>query len=997
MNRVAWIVRAAWCLAVWLAARPTNAEPVPSPLDPRESLQHIVLEPGLVAELAACEPDVIDPVAIRFDEDGRMWVVQMRDYPTADTPGIHARSRISRLEDADGDGFFEMATVFADDLPYATGVQPWQGGVFVTLAGQVAYLKDTTGDGKADHRETWFTGFAEDNTQLRANHPTLGLDNHVYVANGLRGGTIVDARAGPQGGSDRQPVSISGMDFRFDPRTGRCEAVSGVGQFGLTFDDHGNRFVCSNRNPAIHVVIEDRSLRKNPLLAISSVSTDVADAGPDSRVFPIARAWTTSHLHAGQFTAACGVHVYRGDALPGDHSGSLMVCEPTGHLVHREVVHPLGVTFRSKPATGPDRDAPVEFFASRDEWCAPVSLEVGPDGALYVVDMYRAVIEHPHWMPDELRRRPDLAYGSDRGRIYRIVPVATVRVPAPRLSAASSRELVGLLGHSNVWHRETAARLLLERDDRSVAAELTHAARSSPDGRGRTRSLRVAEGLGLVDEDLLLSLLEDSDPRVVEQAILVAEPRCLDSSALQAAVARLARHPDARVRFAALLAATPLPTAPVFATDRWERQAMLIATGQRGGDLLQAVLENLATWATHVPELPQFIAQTARLAAASPQPEQHCLALAALAAVAAPEPAPEAASAAEAASADASNLRFVGLAGFLAGTAARGDTLHELRATLDVPAQHALDGMLVEAVAVALDVTRSQSQRGAAIDVMAFDDSVTDALAALALGDPATAVRCRAIAGLVGSGRPVGPWRELLRRFADESPAVRAAILGGLWADPARVSLLLDEVAAGHIRPTELDASRADQLLRHPDPAIRQRAATLFAEAVPADRAQALADYQEVLTLTGDPARGRTVFEKNCGSCHRVADVGTPFAPDISDAREKSIGQLLTDIIQPNRAIDANYFRYTATTVAGLVHTGVLVGETSTSVTLRQPAGEEITLRRDDIEELKSDGVSFMPEGMEKAIPPQAMADLIGFIKHWRYLDQNAPITDSGP
>ncbi len=344
--RIALIVACAANGAASFAAEPTVGAPA---LSPHESLQQIVVDPGLAVELVACEPNVTSPVAIRFDEDGRMWVVEMRDYPTGPTKEFPARSRISLLKDKDGDGYYETATVFADDLSFATGVQPWKGGAFVTMAGKVAYLKDTDGDDRADINETWYTGFAQTNQQLRANHPTLGLDNHIYIANGLRGGTIIDARR-----PNAAPVSISGMDFRFDPATGEFGAVSGVGQFGLTMDDFGNRFVCTNRNPVIHVVLEDRLLKKNPLVAVPAVATDVAKAEADSRLFPIGRAWTTSNLHAGQFTAACGVEVYRGNALPHDYYGNVFTCDPTGHLVHREVMKPRGVTFESTPA----REAP---------------------------------------------------------------------------------------------------------------------------------------------------------------------------------------------------------------------------------------------------------------------------------------------------------------------------------------------------------------------------------------------------------------------------------------------------------------------------------------------------------------------------------------------------------------------------------------------------------------------------------------------------------------
>jgi putative heme-binding domain-containing protein len=227
----------------------------------------------------------------------------------------------------------------------------------------------------------------------------------------------------------------------------------------------------------------------------------------------------------------------------------------------------------------------------------------------------------------------------------------------------------------------------------------------------------------------------------------------------------------------------------------------------------------------------------------------------------------------------------------------------------------------------------------------------------------------------------------LLDRFSSESPAVQGAILDGLFARRGRTAMLLDAVAAGQFRATQLDTNRTTFLLHHRDAGIQQRAQKLFADAIPTDRDQALAEYQAVLTMKADAARGRGLFEKHCGTCHRVAGIGIAFAPDISDSREKTPEQLLTDIIQPNRAIDANYFSYTAVTVDGVVHAGILAAETSNAVTLKQAEGKAITLRRSEIEELYSNGVSLMPDGLEKLIPPQDMADLIAFIKGWRYLE----------
>ena len=437
-----------------------------SPLSPQQSLEHLRLAPGLTIELAAREPEVIDPVAIAFDEDGRMWVVEMTDYPNGPEAGEPAKSRIRVLEDTDGDGHFDTATTFADQLLFATGLQLWNGGAVVTLAGKVEYFRDTTGDGRADFRETWYTGFAQENEQLRANHPTLGLDNRIYIANGLRGGKIV-GRANAEG-KRPEPVSISGRDFRFDPRSGDYEAVSGQGQFGLTFDDFGNRFVCSNRNPAKHIVMRQRYVGRNPLVLVPAVTWDVSPAGAAAQVFPLSRNWSNHSSHAGTMTSACGVLVFRGNALPRAFQGNLFVCEPVGNLVHRRKLTPDGATFR-----GIRVREEVEFLSSPDDWFRPVNLAFGPDGALYVVDMYRAVVEHPHWLAEDIAQRLPFNAGNDRGRIYRIVADPSIATrETPRLSQATSSELVHRLAHANAWWRETAARLIYQRQDVSIVPAL---------------------------------------------------------------------------------------------------------------------------------------------------------------------------------------------------------------------------------------------------------------------------------------------------------------------------------------------------------------------------------------------------------------------------------------------------------------------------------------------------------------------------------------------
>jgi putative membrane-bound dehydrogenase-like protein len=954
-----------------------------SPVSPEQSLEYFHLAPGLRMEVAACEPQVIDPVAIRFDEDGRMWVVEMRDYPHGPGAGEEPRSQIRILEDRDGDGRFETSQVFADKLLFVTGLQPWQGGAIVTLAGKVAYMKDTNGDGRADRVETWYTGFMQENSQLRANHPRFGLDNHIYVANGLRGGTIVDARQ-----KDSQPLSISGMDFRFDPFTGKYEAVTGVGQFGLTFDDFGNRFVCSNRNPLKHIVLEDRYLKRNPLAAVPAAAHDVAKWGEESHIFPISRAWTTSTLHAGQFTAACGVHIYRGDALPAEFKGNGFTCDPTGNLVHREIMAAAGATFDSRPA----REG-IEFLASTDEWFRPVNMEVGPDGALYVVDMYRAVIEHPQFMPEELKKRPDLRYGDDRGRIYRIVAKdAKSRIAPPKLSAATSEQLVAELEHPNSWRRETAARLIVQRQDRSAVKLLAQTAAVSKIATARVHALWALKGLDSLTEPVVSAALRDADPRVREQAIVLSETWLTQSKSLREQVVALADDADSRVRFQVALSLAPITDATEVdalrrialagADDPWTRRAVAIAAGSHAAELAAAIL-NGSDWSRQGPSDSQvvLIGELAAVAGSSQNASDHARLLVALAAL----------------PSGPSTQRVQ-----MAALQSLSQSLSRQRLSLDATtkrlgdesAKQKLAAVFERAGRVAADGKAAETARMAAIDLLAYRSDAESQLASLALQEPVQTVRVRAIAAL-SQQTSVESWRQLLAKFPGETPAVRRAILDAVLSRNERTSLLLDSIEAGRIKAAELDRAQTNRLTQHRDAEIRERATRLLADAIPADRRQVLADYQPVLAWKADARRGLEVFTKNCATCHRIGDVGVNVAPDIADSRTKTPEQLLMDILQPNRAIDSNYVSYSVITTDGRTLTGILVSETGSSITLKQPEGKSVTLLRSEIDELRSNGISLMPEGLEKNVPPQDMADLISFIKNWRYLDGRTPLSDA--
>jgi putative membrane-bound dehydrogenase-like protein len=957
-------------LGSWLFA----AE-ISKPLSPADAQKAFVLaDASLKIELAASEPEVIDPVAIRFDEDGRMWVVEMRDYPLGnpDKNGPPL-SKIRVLEDKDNDGRFESSTTFAEKLLFVTGLQPWKGGVFVTLSGRLAYMKDTDGDGKCDLDETWYEGFAELNTQLRANHPRLALDNWIYVANGLRGGKVINKKL-----NETEPINISGMDFRFDPLTGKCEAVTGNGQFGLCFDDWGNRFNVSNRNPVRHVVIEDRYLKANPNVTVPATVNDVAAFGEQSHIFPISRAWTTSNLHAGQFTAACGVYVYRGDLLPAEFKGNAFTCDPTGNLIHREIMQPAGPTFTSKAAY-----EGKEFLASPDEWFRPVNMELGPDGALYVVDMYRCVIEHPDFVPDELKRRPDLRLGDDRGRIWRIVPKVGRSGPdrpvsrtKPALSKTSADQLISLLSHSNAWQRETAQRLFLERSAGSSANELREVVKKSESPLGRSHALWVLTGAEALERDDVRIALRDSDPLVRRQSLLAAELSGR-AKALAGVVSDLTRDSSSLVRFQSRLTARIIGASQLLepkqlisdANNPWMRRAIELSVEPRTAAAILAKVwfDTNDSRDVSAGELSLIEGLSEMAAAVDAQRLGSGIGVSELS--------------------EKDNVD-VGLAA-LRGAAkvwARKNVPDSLRPSL-VPADRLLE--------IANNKNSDSKDRASAVALLGFAPDAAGHLLPFTEKTRDQSIRIAAI-GALARQKGTDAWQPLLDQFASDTPPIRRAILDGLLSNKDRTKLLLDAIEAGRVKSSEIDQLQVKRLTENRDAAIKDRAAKLFAAAMPADRAKALADYQPVLQMKGDPGKGQVVFEKNCAACHRINGIGVNVAPDISDSRAKKYEQILADILQPNRAIDNNYVGYTVRQLDGTILTGILAAETATSITLKQQGGKEAVIPRSEIDELKSSGQSLMPEGLERQIPPPDMADLLAFIKNWRYLDGRTPLSDSG-
>ncbi len=973
----------------------------------------LVLTEGVSIQNIAKEPIVIDPVDIAFDEFGRLWVAEMRDYPNGPAEGEKPISLIKVLRDNDGDGIYESATVFADELLFVTGMFPWKGGVIVTLSGKIEWMIDRDGDDKVDHREVWLDGFAEKNPQLRANHLTLGPDGWFYVANGLRGGAVnVVRKDWPQ---LKEPIQLRGRDFRFHPQTGACEAIAGNGQYGMSFDEWGNRIICSNRNPAMQIMLQYKHLALQPKLPIRSLVQDISPAGVDSKLFPLSANWTTSNLHAGQYSAACGVHIYQGDALPAKFKNRMFVCDPTANLVHQDELQIDDATFS---AVNPYQQK--EFLASTSEWFRAVNLQTGPDGCLYVVDMYRAVIEHPQFMPDELKNRPDLTLGNNLGRLWRLYetgkklsrPAAETTLPAK----ASTAQLIQWLQHENIWQREVAYRKFVERQDASVAPELARLLTPQTRPAAYILALRLLDQLNALSDEQLLAGIAHADPKVRFNALKISDSRLnpsgtgretdsqnVDSPLAKAAVLALQdKHPH--VRYQAMLVLRSLADkVPLFVTTVrksillnssgiWSRQASLLGLHGEKLNLLHLMVyraNSIIKTESQKQTQREYLNEISYLIGRASDDESATMVLMSLFPIRQTGLDQQLVSAA-----------IVGLGN---GLRSRGKSVTALLKSPVFEKNSKYQQYIKQLLADARQ-NKDHDLKIRSLQTARFipGDEVTGLLVEFVKNHQLPAdVRGECLKSL--RGRTIPQSEKVIAEFVEmirsESPRIRRELIDYSLSNKQATVALLSAMDAGELNFRELASVHLRVLSRSKDKDIKALYTKLQKKTKDTNLEKLIADYLKVLSQAdmtdlehGSPERGREIFKSQCSSCHRIGNEGVSVAPDISDTRVKRPSDLLTNILDPNRAIDNNYFSYTAVTTDGKVYTGVLAEETPFAITLKQAKGETVTLQRDDIEEFASDGVSFMPKGLEKNITPEQMVDLISYLKNWRYLNGKVPL-----
>ncbi len=953
--------------------KPTPPRPIEEVLRTFETVD------GFRMELVAQEPLIHSPTAAAFDEEGNLYVAEMVDYPYKPKPGQEPLGSIRMLVDTDGDGRFDQGHRFADHLLWAAGIAPWKGGVFVASPPDIWYLKDTDGDHRADIREKVFSGFGTKNQQAMLNNLQWGPDHRIYGSTAGNGGAIrrADLPSAPS-------IAIDGRDFRFDPRSRGFEAITGTIQFGNTFDDWGNRFLCSESEPLLHVVLPLHYLARNPYLPAPSAIQDLAPAPvPIFRISPIerwrqirssrriannARPATSAGASHHVVDAAAGVTIYRGGAYPAKYYGTAFVGDAQNNLVHRRILEPDGVTFRSRRA-----DEGTEVVRSPDIWFRPVNFVNAPDGTLYVLDMSREYLESIH-IPNDVVKYLDLTSGRDHGRIYRLAPPEFRYPGPPHLGRATTAELVATLESPHGWWRDTAHRLLYERQDLAAVPRLRTLLEESSRPQSRIHALWSLQGLAaLTDQDLLRGLA-DPDHHVLISTLQLAEPK-LDQApdVLEKVLALNPTEPSIRFQLAFTLGQSKDPRAALAlgrvarssAADPWIRTAILSSAAHSSVSLIANLLDDPAFLSSSSGLA--LIADLAALTGSRKQPTELGQVLERLAT-------------SPALSQNTALRSHIVLA--LGEAQKRAGEALDLAKEAPEPAHTLLRSLEADSLRMARESEAKVEDRRNAVrflSCLAFP-RVKETLEALLDIHQPSSIQVAALQALAGYSDDTIP-SIVLPHWKEYVPEVRKQALETLLNRDGHAQVFLKAVERGDVNASQIDPSWRSRLLAHRNEAIRLLAGRLLGKGTSATRQQVIEGYRAALKLDSDPKRGKTVFTRECSACHKIGDTGHVVGPDLTSSSSRDSETLLTHILDPGRDVLPNFIQYQIEDRDGRTFSGLIASQSATSITLKKEAGQTETILRSRIEQMTSSGSSLMPEGFELKIRPQEMADLIAFLQ----------------
>jgi putative membrane-bound dehydrogenase-like protein len=910
-----------------------------------QAINDFRIEGGFRIEVVASDPMISSPIAMAFDENGRLFVVELR----TSQPRTANLGRVRMLENMNDDGVFQNSTIYADALGWPSAVACYAGGIFVAAAPDILYLKDTKADGIADARQVVLNGFGGTNTlnpDFLPNNFNWGPDNRIYGSSGGIGGEIGSNAGGPR-------VQLAFADFSFDPKTLGFRAEAGPSESGLCFDSHGRRLTSSYVRPLMFPMYELRYTERNPyyakpppLFASADPWTSVYQYGTQPRGTNGTPA--TNLVNTTRMRNARGSVVYRGRAFPTNYLNNVFIPDAQAHIIRRLVLGENGLEIT---AQRPVDEPTAEFLMSKDPLFRPVQVINGPDGALYVADMRD---------------------GKEQGRIYRIAPARQKRSKLPQVGKVKTYDLVSTMAQGDGWHRDTASRLIYERNDSAAPGLLRGTLVHSRLPQARVCALQALAGLGALNEKDVIQGLGDTEPEVRERAILLSETLFKSgeaSDALWGQFRGLSQDPVPGVRYQLAFTLGELQgpqkaimLGTILARDfnnPWVQNAVLSSVADDAGDVFR-VLAGTGGIAND-PAGAALLGRVATMIGVSGRQD----AVTATASLLARNVLP-------------TLVTYNCLSGL-------GEGLHRTRSSLPmVDRQGALQLFYTGALNVATDASQPEPTRVAATKVLGVSSlgvgSVADWLLMICGPPTSPQLQSAAVDTLSHYDDPqlVGGF---LKMWPYLLPVAHDRAIADLVSRNSQVSALLDAVQGGNLTAAAIPPQQANFLRTHANPQIRARALQLLGP-VPIRRPDAIAQFKPALTFKGEPSRGEAIFTQRCAECHvpRVP-AGPSFGPALLRARSFSADQLLSSILEPSAEVRPDYATQVVESKEAESLVGILVDENTTTITFKELGGELKVWPVSNIRSVQTQPWSMMPAGLETGLSPQDMADLMEYVR----------------
>jgi len=944
------------------------------------------IEDGFAITLVASEPIIKDPVDIEFDEYGDAYVLEMPGYPFEDK-----QSRIIKLKDTDSDGHYETGITYAEDLQLASSILPYKEGMLVAAPPYLLYIKDSNNDGIAEERDTLLSGFSTGNLQHNYNGLSYGLDNWIYAANGGNSGRPYWF------GDSTSVIDLKGDDLRINLEEHKIERLGhSSGGFELAINEWGHIFETHNLEHLSQLVFPSRYI-EDTKLSPNHTLTNISDHEENglARIYPIGEQESrVNHPEqSGYFSGACGVTYYGGGVLGDPYDQTVWVADVVLNLLHIDKVVDHGAR-----SAGERVLANRDFLASTDRSFRPVNMTVGPDGSMYLVDMYRQVIEHPEWIPDEMEAKLDLEAGKDKGRIYKITNAAISTHKLANLNLRSTNGALLNLGHRNQWIRNTAQRLLMDKklDQKSISKLVKIA--SDKNIYARLHSMWILNNHGLLSMSILKNNLAHDEAGLRENALRIAENYLTDESVVNEVIARI-NDDHQRVSLQACLTLSRLSPnlfmqnreailaalykATSAELDQWNIMSIVLAAKQIKIDLYKQVVTSTLN------EQKIKLVEALALASASNQEDAMTM-LATLSnnnltddikekvisaitlSISKDDNSESLQSAISQIESTTTNLSLITQLTMLRsklGLAPSYKFVNQSQSSLDLVQDMNLD-------------TEQRLDHLKVLDLLPYDQKQGILFSLLSNRQPIT-IQESALQQIWASDDKSSGYK-LVDLWPDLGPQSRRTVSDILLYKEVHHDALLSGLESGKINIGEMnfDLERRRTLLWWTDNEVtKKRAEALFSDSGVVNRKEVIHKLSPALALSGNKVQGQELFDNLCGQCHLYADRGHDVGPVLTEINRKSKASLLHDILDPNAAVDTKYINHKLETIDGAIHIGIVDTESDFEISMKKIGGTVVTISKSDIKKLSSLGASMMPEGMEGNLDEQQMADLLAYLQ----------------